>query len=662
MKRLLSTVLALVMVAALIPALPAWAAEAPAEFLYGVYDDHVEITGYYGGDPEVDIPSEIEGKPVTSIAEDAFSFLYSITRVTIPGSVKYIGMCAFQGCDNLSDVTMGEGVETIHANAFRGCDALKSITIPASVTYIDVAVFAECTRLSDIYVDENNTKYTDVDGVLFDKAVTELVAYPCGNTRTSYIVPNGVKNITEFSGCPYIEKVIIQDGATFIGPDAFWNCVKLNEISLPDTITAICAYAFENTAYFNNGDNWEDGMLYIGKHLIRAKEDVKGYRVIKPETLTIALNAFQDCRYLTGVTIPGSLMQSTYYYEDLFFGCQSLQEINVDESNGFVSSIDGVLLDKTGTTLICYPAGKKLESYTIPDKVTDIGSRAFYGCEGLKNIMIHENVISIGMYAFEDTAYYNDSDNWEDGVLYIGDCLIVADDDISGDYSIRSGTRLIAELAFDNCENLTGITIPDSVLYIGQTTFDGCRSLTSVSLPGRLTRIESLMFQFCDSLESVSIPESVTYISWAAFSGCYNLSNVYYAGSPSQWAKIDIKSGNEPILNANITFGKEDEQPGEKDLYDYEIGFKDMSYKDGILVAKCTVAKNDERRNSDKIVLAIYEDGMLIDSDTFDAQFADSEEFTLQYSVNEGCVIKAFVWDGYGALTPLSETAEYEVK
>ncbi|MBR2832635.1 MAG: leucine-rich repeat protein, partial [Oscillospiraceae bacterium] len=145
---------------------------------------------------------------------------------------------------------------------------------------------------------------------------------------------------------------------------------------------------------------------------------------------------------------------------------------------------------------------------TIPSSVTTIGSQAFFDCSGLTSVTIPDSVTSIGYGAFS------------------------------------------------GCSGLTSVTIPDSVTSIGQSTFSGCSSLKSVTIPDSVTSIGQYAFSGCSSLTSVTVPDSVTSIGESAFRNCSSLADLYYGGTPEEWADVSIGSDNEPLLSATFHNGR----------------------------------------------------------------------------------------------------------
>ena len=584
----------------------------------------ITITGCNKNAVSADIPAEIDGLPVTRIGVGAFDGCTSLTSVTIPNSIERIDDNAFKDCSALTEVTIPNSVEYIGNNAFRSCSSLTGIIIPNGVTSIGDYVFKNCTNLTsvhisdtvtyvyktfsgcgslDIIVDNDNPNYCDVDGVLFNKDKTEIIAYAKDKIQPKYTIPNGVTGICgyAFNECSNLTEVNIPNGVTYIGVGAFEGCESLTSVDMPNSITDIYVDAFRDckslmkinipnsvhsigdnvffdTAYYNDERNWQNGVLYIDNCLIDAKDDeLSSSYTINNETRVIADSAFLNCYGLTSVT--------------------------------------------------------------IPDGVISIGESAFSWCYSLTSITIPNSVTSIGSYAFLATAYYNDKRNWQNGVLYIDNCLIVAnDDELSSSYTINNGTRVIADNAFYWCDNLTSITIPNSIISIGNNAFERCVALTSIAIPNNtvnigdevflachslniivdngnpnycdidgvlfnkdkteiiayakdkiqpeytmpsgvtsigdsafeycvnltsvtipngVTSIGERAFLYCDSLTSITISESVINIGDSAFYCCSSLTDIYYGGSEADWEKIIIEKYNEALTNAIIHYNNE---------------------------------------------------------------------------------------------------------
>lgn len=148
-----------------------------------------------------------------------------LEKVTIPNTVTKIESRAFSGCTSLTSVTIPNSVTGIGAWAFDDCTGLTSVTIPSSVTEIEVGAFSGCTSLQEFVVEDGNSKYTAIDGVIYNTTRIALIAYP-GGKEGAFEIPNSVTEIREFAfhGCAGLSSVTIPSSMAEIGTRAFQGC------------------------------------------------------------------------------------------------------------------------------------------------------------------------------------------------------------------------------------------------------------------------------------------------------------------------------------------------------------------------------------------------------------------------------------------------------
>lgn len=205
-----------------------------------------------------------------------------------------------------------------------------------------------------------------------------------------------------------------------------------------------------------------------------------------------------------------------------------------------------------------YSYDEEVYKVIVPENIVRLGDQAFYSCTNLYQIKLHDKIQRIGKQAFEKTELYEDADNWSDGVLYIGDALIKANPDvISETYQIKAGTRLIADGAFENCENLATIELPGTVEYIGADAFSGTSLMNNkenwsnnaliidhvliavdkeyngvFSVPDGIRTIADYAFEHAKVTEVVT-PDSLVHVGFNCFWDCQELVRVSLGKSVS---------------------------------------------------------------------------------------------------------------------------------
>ena len=494
MKRKLWTFLLAFMLAVCVVPMMASAAEASSgtwkNFAWSIEDGTLTITGR-GKMPDSSDPFNGEGITKLVIGEGITtvesSFCYnavsslddwdSLEVVSLPSTLKEIGVKAFAECRNLREIVIPEGVTTIGFNAFSDCTSLTSITIPQSVISIGNYAFSGCSSLTtDIVIPEGVT------------TIGESVFKGC-SSLPSITIPEGVTTIGEgaFSGCSTLTSITIPEGVTTIGESAFSGCSSLTSITIPEGVT------------------------------------------------TIGESAFRECSSLTSITIPKSV---TSIGGCAFFGCSSLTTgIVIPEGTTFIrdyefsgcSSLTNITIPKSVTSIGKYAFSdcSSLTSITIPEGVTSIGEYAFSGCESLTSITIPEGVTSIGKYAFEVCSALT-SITIPEGVTSIGEYAF-SDCSSLTSITIPKGVTTIESGTFMRCRSLTSITIPEGVTTIGDRAFVRCSSLPSIIIPEGVTDIGVYAFSNYGPRE-IRLPESLERISGKAFQDNYSLEMIVFQG------------------------------------------------------------------------------------------------------------------------------------
>ncbi len=440
--------------------------------------------------------------------------------------VKEIGEEAFLNFTHIKEVKLSGALEKIGERAFKGCTGIKSIVIPKNVTAIGEDAFGGLTD-TEFYCETPTKPSLWWNWVETDAYVTWNYGdgqYRLNEDRGSYTYHyggNGVNvSIPEtYNGLP----------VTAVSNESFKYSLGLKKIKIPKTVEVIPVGAFDACTVLEKFVVSEENQVY--KCVNNCLIDVNNKTLVaggKDSVIpndgsvnVIAEHAFYKRSGLESIVIPDSI---TEIGKRAFANCTALTEVTVG----------------SGVEKIC-------------DEV-------FYGCTALSAIVFSESCdfSYIGDNVFYNTAYYNNAENWENGVLYIGKILIKAND--SATATVKNGTVYIANSAFRSCNEITEIVIPESVKLIGQYAFSYCEGLQKVVIRNGLTEISTGAFRKCENLETVIIPTSVTTIWDFAFADCKSLTDIKYKGTKEQWDEIEklyfwnsLNTVN--TINFTVTYG-----------------------------------------------------------------------------------------------------------
>ena len=348
-------------------------------------------------------------------------------EIVIPDGTEKIGAYAFYNCSGLTSIVIPDSVTSIGNSAFSGCSGLTSITIPNSVTSIGNSAFSSCSGLTSIVIPDSVTSIGS--GAFSGCSGLTSITIPfvgervdsTGETYFGYIFGASYYDYNERYVPESLKEVIITGGAN-IGDYAFYRCSGLTSVTIGNGVTSIGYEAFYGCSGLTSV-TIGDGVTSIGER------------------------AFYNCSGLTSIVIPDSV---TVIGDSAFYGCSGLTSV------------------------------------TIGDGVTSIGEDAFYECSGLTSVTIGNGVTSVGDDAFSqcsgltDVYYQGDLSGWSEiefgyftaNPMYSADNLYINGELLQGDIVVPEGTEKIGAYAFDNCDALTSVTIPDSVTSIGEDAFN----------------------------------------------------------------------------------------------------------------------------------------------------------------------------------------------
>ena len=572
----------------------------------------IDENAFYGtGLQTVVLPDSL-----SELNRGAFATCYALISVELPDSLKVIEESVFFNCEKLSDITFSESLETIKPYAFHMCKSLTELIFPDSLQTISGSfsgctgitkihlgsqfqsfkadTFSSCINIKEITVSENNIYFSAYNNLLYNKEKTELLFSPF-KISGEVILPSTLKKLNTdksisysvFDNCPEITAFIVEEGNnTLISLDgiiytadmktlvacpqgkigavnieewvelidyhAFYNCLNITDVTMPDSVITISNSAFykctnlQNVSFSQNlktissnafkecislkSVNLPDSVLTIDFY---AFENCAGLTEIEfsDALQTISNSAFSGCSSLTEIVLPDSLTLLGMYvfekctalkkvdigsltakiYQVAFDKCEVLEEFIVSQNNTSYSVVDGILYDADKTKLIAVPEAVKGE-ITIPSTVTTFTYNLIDECEFITAVNVET-----------DSKYLSSVD----GIVYTKDKknLIVCPRGKTGDVDIAEGAETIGIYSFDHCSNITSVNFPSTLLTIENWALRYCSALTDITTTesGSLKTIKSYAFANCQSLKNISLPDTVEYIGAWTFEYCNNL-------------------------------------------------------------------------------------------------------------------------------------------
>ena len=480
------------------------------------------IEGTYSGSNTVYAANEI---PVYAFFNPLlFTYKSSLTSIKFPSTTSKIGIQAFYYSWNLAG----------------------TINIPASLTSIADYAFYGCSSIASFTVASSNTRFSALNGVLFNKNQDSLFVFPPAKSG-SYTIPTTVKHIgaSAFESSYNLTSILIPNTITSIGSyafsycsgisgsltlptslkklgdGAFYACSKLTSVTIPATLTDIGYYCFLEsnsvTAFNVNASNPDyvsvNGMLMSkNQDTLFSCPPAKTGSITVPNTVKlIGSYAFYNCSKISGtITIPQYVDYIGYY---AFYNCTLITSYDVNSLNPYFSAENGILFSKNKDRLLVYPVSKT-GVYQMPTSIKSIDPAAFAFCSSLTGtLQLPASVTSIGLYAFYNCTQISALDVEAGNTKYSSDNGVL--------YKHEMDTLLVCPLG-----KTGNYTIPENVKYISYSAFDGCSGITSITLPTTLTGIGNYAFEYCTGLSKIQIPRSTSNIANGAFYSCSNLMEI----------------------------------------------------------------------------------------------------------------------------------------
>lgn len=341
------------------------------------------------------------------------------------------------------------------------------------------------------------------EGAMYDYSSSTVPWDAQKSKITSVVIGNGVTSIgnNAFEDCSALKSVSGMKGVTSLGKWAFYKCTSLESFAIPSGVKSIPDCLFYDCSKLNSV-TIHDQVTSIGSAAFFGCSILKTLSI--PDSVkTIGYYAFGACNKLETINIPDGV---TEIPSRAFSSCYALKKLDIPQS---VTKIGDGAFDH------CTSLGKDSDgTIAIPAQVTAIGSEAFRGCSALTSLALPQTVTSIGHTAFQGCS------NLET-------------------INIPSGVKAIEHDTFRGCEKLKDVTIPADVTSIGDRAFEACKTFKNIKIPEGVTTIGKNAFEDCTQLETVGIPSTAINIYDSAFKNCPQLKSlVFPIGTTQIWGSV----------------------------------------------------------------------------------------------------------------------------
>lgn len=515
------------------------------------------------------IPSVLDGRPVVGISALGENCA-KVKELIIPDSVTMLSFSAFDNLYHLEKLHLGAGITQFDPEVTWAMEDLQSYSVSAA-----------------------NPSYTVVDGVLYNKNITTMIAFP-HTQQSTHVIPDSVTDIsaifTEYgnrhaanvqTGAGTPEYVTV-DGIVYSRDmSTIYSCAmeKTGDYVMPESVTQIARYGLAGASLNSVSISPNVTNITYGSFAYSKLKTIK-----VPESITeVGPLAFDECYTLEALDVESIAGWCQMNMADAPKSSWELYSNGTKVTDLQIPDVVTVVYDSVFTNV-------KLDSVTFPSTVAHIGVHSFYGAD-VPEVNFSEGLEFMGYGAFrestvrsvalpdslttmEEGRQFADCEQLETltigtGLEYISYCAFR--NTAIRELVLPANITYIDTEAFEDCVNLAKVDFQNPEIYIGYRAFYDCplekielgdgveyiedrafagNKAVTLVIPDSVTAISYRCFERSENLISVVIPESVTSIDPNAFDKSYNIKHVYYGGTQTQWDAIEHNSYE--LLNANL--------------------------------------------------------------------------------------------------------------